>query len=199
MRILIAILFVLVVFSTNATNKYVAKTGNNSNPGTFESPYLTITKGLESRSAGDTVFVLAGTYQEYVMLVLSGSVGSPIVLKNYGTDVVTIDAQSTREICILGDNISNWVIDGFNLLNATGYNLGLTRCSNIIVKNCTSTLPESSVYATGSSAKGAYIQGQTGGWCSNISLINYNHTGGQYGMLATEYCSNMLIQNSHFN
>ena len=45
---------------------HVAKTGNDGNPGSVESPYLTIGKSAEEAQPGDTVVVHAGTYREWV-------------------------------------------------------------------------------------------------------------------------------------
>jgi len=104
-------------------NHYVAKSGNDSNPGTLTSPFLTITKGLSVASAGDTVFVTAGTYQEYVEFPDSGTTWNSIVLKNYGTDTVTVDAQTTRIYCIYIHNKNYITVDGINVANSTTNNV----------------------------------------------------------------------------
>ncbi|MDG1903797.1 MAG: C-type lectin domain-containing protein, partial [Schleiferiaceae bacterium] len=43
---------------------YVAKTGDNSNDGSFANPYLTIQKGIDEASEGQKIYVLPGTYIE---------------------------------------------------------------------------------------------------------------------------------------
>lgn len=43
---------------------YVAKNGNDSNPGTESQPWRTIQKAAETLVAGDTVYIKAGTYNE---------------------------------------------------------------------------------------------------------------------------------------
>jgi hypothetical protein len=45
-----------------ATEYYVATTGSDSNPGTRDSPFATLTKGVSSAGAGDTVYIGGGTY-----------------------------------------------------------------------------------------------------------------------------------------
>ena len=50
----------------SAREIHVAKTGNDGNPGSVESPYLTIGKSAEEAQPGDTVVVHAGTYREWV-------------------------------------------------------------------------------------------------------------------------------------
>ena len=43
---------------------YVAKTGDNTNDGSFANPYLTIQKGIDEASEGQKIYVLPGTYNE---------------------------------------------------------------------------------------------------------------------------------------
>lgn len=48
--------------TAHAATYYVATTGNNSNPGTEDSPFLTIGHALDTMVSGDTTYVMAGTY-----------------------------------------------------------------------------------------------------------------------------------------
>ena len=58
--------------------RFVAKTGNNQNPGTLQQPYLTIQHAINQSSAGQKIYVLPGTYAEKVL------VDRPIILhSNY--------------------------------------------------------------------------------------------------------------------
>jgi MYXO-CTERM domain-containing protein len=45
-----------------AAEFYVSTTGSDSNPGTQASPFATLTKGVSSAGAGDTVYIGGGTY-----------------------------------------------------------------------------------------------------------------------------------------
>jgi len=45
-----------------AAEYYVSTTGSDSNPGTQASPFATLTKGISSAGAGDTVYIGGGTY-----------------------------------------------------------------------------------------------------------------------------------------
>jgi MYXO-CTERM domain-containing protein len=45
-----------------AAEYYVSTTGSDSNPGTQASPFATLTKGVSSAGAGDTVYIGGGTY-----------------------------------------------------------------------------------------------------------------------------------------
>jgi hypothetical protein len=65
---LLAALFLIGYASSagvvQSANYYVSKTGSNSNPGTTASPFLTINYGVSRLSAGDTLWVRAGVYDE---------------------------------------------------------------------------------------------------------------------------------------
>jgi hypothetical protein len=58
---------------------YVRKTGNDSNNGlSAGAAWLTITKAANTVSAGDTVYIGAGTYRELVTMITSGTSGNII-------------------------------------------------------------------------------------------------------------------------
>jgi hypothetical protein len=62
---------------------YVDVTGSNTNPGTSGSPFRTVQKGLDTATAGQTVCVRPGTYQERVLFkqnnqILKGISGAVI-------------------------------------------------------------------------------------------------------------------------
>jgi hypothetical protein len=57
---------------------YVATSGSDSSPGTLAQPWRTIQKAAATAVAGDTVTIRAGTYNEQVVPLSSGSAGSPI-------------------------------------------------------------------------------------------------------------------------
>lgn len=58
--------------------KFVAKTGNDSNPGTEAQPWLTLTKSANTAVAGNTVCVKEGTYNERLIPKNSGTAGNYI-------------------------------------------------------------------------------------------------------------------------
>jgi hypothetical protein len=73
---------------------YVAKNGSNSNPGTLSQPWLTIQKAASTVKAGDTVYVRAGTYYEWVIVSNSGSAGNPITFAAYPGEYPILDASA---------------------------------------------------------------------------------------------------------
>ena len=59
---------------------WVATNGSNSHPGTQESPFKTINKGVSVSGPGDIVYIKAGTYVENLQITKSGQDGMPIVI-----------------------------------------------------------------------------------------------------------------------
>ena len=51
-----------------AREYHVAKHGNDKNTGTYESPFLTISKAAKLADEGDTVIVHEGEYREWVFV-----------------------------------------------------------------------------------------------------------------------------------
>ncbi len=74
---------------------YVAKNGNDNNPGTEQSPWLTITRAASTLVAGDTVYIKEGIYKENILIKNSGSPGKIITFAAYPGDSVTIDGTGT--------------------------------------------------------------------------------------------------------
>jgi len=68
--------------------------GDDGNDGSFGSPWKTIQHAVDSVSAGDTVFIMEGVYQDYVTPwsgADSGSDNQWITYTNYQDDKVIID------------------------------------------------------------------------------------------------------------
>jgi parallel beta-helix repeat protein len=66
---------------------YVATNGDDSNPGTIDQPWRTIQKAMNSATAGSTVNIRAGTYNERLTLNVSGNSGNYITFQPYGFSV----------------------------------------------------------------------------------------------------------------
>jgi len=170
------------------TNYYVAKTGSDTNAGTLTAPYLTIQKGLGIAQAGDTVFVKAGTYQEYVSFKNSGTMGQPIVLKNYGNEVVLVDAENTRVYCIYTNKKSNLVVDGINAANSTVYNVFQTEGGNVTIKNINSSLP-----IVPGKSNYCFLFQSTTIWSHNITMQNCVAYGGGTGVYINDRTDGMKV------
>jgi pectate lyase-like protein len=111
----------------HAADYYVAPTGSDSNAGTMAAPFATLQKGHDAASAGDTVWLRAGTYKSTKQIKLSKSGSSDAQrIKFFATagEKVTIDfsgyvstnkAADTPALLVTG----NWLhLKGFEIIGA---------------------------------------------------------------------------------
>ncbi len=81
MKRLQLLLITLISFSTLFAKEFhVAKTGNNSNPGTKEKPFLTIQAAADIAQPGDIITVYEGVYREWVKPPRSGKSDSERII-----------------------------------------------------------------------------------------------------------------------
>lgn len=98
------------------TTYYVSKSGSNSGKGTESSPWLTITKAMNSSKLkpGDELIVKAGTYNEQVMVMNHGSAAADIVIRSEKPGAAKIVAPDGKfGIIIVRDYVQ---IDGFEIV-----------------------------------------------------------------------------------
>ena len=113
---------------------YVSRTlGNDSNAGTLASPWATIGKANTAAVAGNTVYILAGKYNQGINPGASGTSGAPITFRNYNTDSVTITGA------VVGVTIASKqfiTVSGLNFTNVSRF-ASLSSASNNTITNCT--------------------------------------------------------------
>jgi hypothetical protein len=141
--LIVLLSLVLLGQSARAATYYVSKSGNDFNAGTAtNTAYLTIQKAASVMNAGDTCYILSGTYRETVTPARSGTSNAPITFTAYpgataiisGADVLTLSwsvysnsiyqastASSFRQLFVDGEmmNEARWpnaAVD--NLLSA---------------------------------------------------------------------------------
>lgn len=75
----------LPTVAAQATTYYVATTGNDSNPGTKEKPWQTVAYAASKLVAGDTAFIMNGTYNSDTSIRIrrTGTQAAPIKLLAY--------------------------------------------------------------------------------------------------------------------
>jgi hypothetical protein len=101
---------------------FVAKNGNDYNPGTEQQPWRTIMKATDTLVAGETVYIKNGTYNEKINVKNSGSQGNYITFSVYPGDNVTIDGMGIPVLYwdgvvqIRGSSYIN--ISGFRIINS---------------------------------------------------------------------------------
>ena len=130
--------------SKSAThNYYVSPSGNDANSGlSIAEAWKTIAYAASAASpviAGDTVFILQGTYNERVLVEKSGTYGTNIVFTNYQNEVVTVDGSG-----ISWGNSWNGLIDisnrkyvevlGLNVKNSDYGGIWVEDCDTILIK-----------------------------------------------------------------
>ena len=72
----------------------VSPSGDDGNPGTTESPFLTVGKAVSVLTAGDIIEVRAGVYAESVEIKdLTASKGSPTIIRSFQEEHALIDAS----------------------------------------------------------------------------------------------------------
>lgn len=87
----------LVTQPASGTTYYVSTSGKNSNPGTFSQPWRTIRHAANKVSAGDTVYVRGGVYNELVTMKTSGSASSGfITFSSYTGELATVDGTRLK-------------------------------------------------------------------------------------------------------
>jgi hypothetical protein len=94
-----------------ATTFYVATTGNDANPGTSTSPWKTIQHAANTVTAGATVDIRGGTYNESVTINVSGSASAGyITFQSYPGEQAIVDGTGLK------------VSDETGLINISGQN-----------------------------------------------------------------------------
>jgi parallel beta-helix repeat protein len=103
---------------------YIATDGNDSDPGTLAEPWLTFDKANTTLTAGDTVYVRGGTYDDNITVINSvgytfaptnsGTSGNLITYQNYNGESVTVTVTGYSAGAIYLVNKSYIKIDGFN-------------------------------------------------------------------------------------
>lgn len=198
-----------------AETYFVSTTGNDSNPGTEAQPWRTIQKAANTVTAGDTVIVKAGTYDERVTFP-SGTTG------NEGNKIV-FKADPRRSVYMKGfrtTNVNYLRIDGFNITyTAGGWGGGgvwLTSSYVEIVDNYFYDIPGSAISPAWSGAQPSniYIAKNKIYKCNKGFVISYNNwlvehneverlyrqpSGGEDADYVRFFGENHVIRNNYFH
>lgn len=121
--------FALAVFTSASllaqagSTFYVAKSGKDTNSGSYSAPWLTIQHAANSVTAGATVYVESGVYNESVNFPASGTATNPITFASYPGETATIDGTGLGVAAIQGliniVNQSYITVSGFEIRNYT--------------------------------------------------------------------------------
>jgi parallel beta-helix repeat protein len=146
MKKLIFILFLFLNLTLSASKYYVTKTGDDGNAGSLASPFLTITKGESVLTAGDTLYVRSGTYNESLLFYqCDGTLGDLTVIMAYpgeypiidGTDISIGAGSSLVTIYATYVKLTGFEIRNVNILGLYAGGTGIYCGGNYsIISNC---------------------------------------------------------------
>jgi hypothetical protein len=118
------------LFAQSGSTFYVSKSGNNSNSGSYTAPWLTIQHAASTVTAGATVYVETGVYNESVSFPASGTASNPITFASYPGQTATIDGTGLSVTGTQGliniVNQSYITVKGFEIRNYTTSKATLT-------------------------------------------------------------------------
>jgi outer membrane protein assembly factor BamB len=77
--------------SDSSSSYYVSTTGSDSNSGALAQPWKTIGHATPRLKAGDTLYIMGGTYPEHAWVTTSGTLTSPILVTSYNSEEVILD------------------------------------------------------------------------------------------------------------
>jgi hypothetical protein len=120
---LVLLAFTSISLAQTGSTFYVSKTGKDTNSGSFTAPWLTIQHAASTATAGATVFVEAGVYNESVNFPASGTASDPITFANYPGQTAIIDGTGLGVTGTQGliniVNQSYITLNGFEIRNYT--------------------------------------------------------------------------------
>lgn len=120
------------------TEYYIAKTGDDTDPGTLAEPWLTIGKANTTLTAGDSVNIRTGTYAERIIPTNTGTSGNRVVYQNYQDEVVTLDYPTAASRILDLINRAYTSVYGLTLeCNGTARGIRIENGDHNIIKDCT--------------------------------------------------------------
>jgi hypothetical protein len=150
---------------SNSSVYYVSTSGSNSSPGTETQPWQSIQYAADNISPGDTVFIMAGTYNESVYVEqLNAPATWPTVFSAYTGDElnVVVDGSgiSIWDGLFYVDDCENINVSGLKVINSKESGFLFENSDGIIIQNC-------ETYNTHSSGIGI--------WYCNSVTVDGNH------------------------
>lgn len=154
MKKLLTILLLVLSLTAQATVYYVSPRGNDTNTGTdtiSTSAWLTWQKGFSTIVAGDTLYILGGTYSPTETVFSGydngayaynrdGTSGNLITVMNYPSHTPIMNATNVdgayTSIGVYLHSCDYWLIKGLIIQNCPGFGMELQSCTNVTVERC---------------------------------------------------------------
>jgi hypothetical protein len=112
----------------STTTRYVAGTGDDANEGSPDRPWRTIQHALDTISAGMTVVVREGVYQEALKFKTGGTANAPVVLRSenrLGAKIAPIDTTGNSDFVIYSYGLSFITVQDFEITGTTTSKAGV--------------------------------------------------------------------------
>jgi parallel beta-helix repeat protein len=186
----------LAATSSNAATYYVATNGSDSYPGTINQPFKTIKKGISVLSAGDTLYIRAGSYPEAInsgnqTIPTGTSWNSVVMISAYQGEAVTITG-----IVLYHSYVRYIVFDGL-IIDPSG-----SLDESVYLSNGTNHIRVKNSEIKNSRRQGVLIARGTGGTDFNEFInVNVHHNGTTAGYDHGVYIegSNNLVEGSEIH
>jgi hypothetical protein len=122
------IILLLCLPTVLATEFYVTPSGSSSGSGSSSSPWdlqTALYGGNGAVRPGDTIWVRGGTYPGRYASTLSGTAASPIKVRAYPGERVTIDGSNTVTSTTSLASAAQWTTQTLKVTSVKGYHLGI--------------------------------------------------------------------------
>lgn len=129
----------VISFPSHGAEYFVSPSGNEANQGTESAPWPTVSFALNNASGGDTITLLPGSYNEAVIVELSGTAARPTLIRSRRKWDAVIQGSPSHGIYI-ADGVTNIVLDGLQVAGAAidGVKVGsLATVRNCWIHGCT--------------------------------------------------------------
>ncbi len=128
--VVIVLMLVPSLAGQTGATYYVSTSGSDNNPGTIAAPWRTIQHAANTVTAGATVYVFGGVYNESVNFPNSGTALAPITFESYpgqtavidGTRVSCCGSSGTQGLINISGSLSYITVSGFEIRNYTTNN-----------------------------------------------------------------------------
>ena len=174
------LLLLLLCGSLNAATYYVAPSGgNDSNPGSYASPYATIAKGVSMVGPGDTLVLKNGTYnQRLIAYAKHGSAVNPITIQaetDYGVTLTGPVSSGWPQAQVLIRRSSYITLEGVRVQDPTGFCYWVMASTNCTLRRLVGRRPENTLAS----------------WNNHVFSISFEDVGGTFW-----HANNNLLEDS---
>lgn len=191
---------VLLAATAHGATYYVDRNAvgaSDSNPGTEESPWLTITKATTTVTAGDTVYIKGSTNPASADAIYdrSGANGLPIQTAGTAGNTITYAAYTGHTVILQGNGTGNGIaldyasyhaIKGLTFKNFNKATEGFETKTDILIEDCEFT----QTYETGLRLRSI----------TNLTVRDcYIHHCFEAGVMIRDGCVNVLMDNVQSN